>query len=173
MPKGKEKTAKIAARGKARAEKRAARKTQRTERLAGRKNITTDQAKQLQENRRTRFREFAAGGTENITTGRLRFSSDPSGESTPDSSAGPSDVKKNAAPKVTNTPDFSVNYGSITQDTTDRLGNFQDRAIGRGGNAYSAGTVEVGDVTLEGNQFSEDTLKKSGYKPRGAGGYAS
>ena len=55
MPKGKEKTAKIAARGKARAEKRAARKTQRTERLAGRKNITTDQAKQLQENRRTRY----------------------------------------------------------------------------------------------------------------------
>lgn len=87
----------IEARGFKRAAARDVRKEERTERLAARKGLTTDQASRLQENRRQRFREFAAGGTENITTGRLRFSSDPSGESNPAGQAGAMDVERNQA----------------------------------------------------------------------------
>ncbi len=139
-----------AERGTARREKREQRKTDRTQRIADRKGITTEQAGRLQENRRTRFKEFVAGGTENITTGRLRFSSDPSGESTPTSGTDPHAVENNAAP--------------------DRQGAMQDEVTGRGGKAYNVGSVEVGEGDFG---VSPDTGTDFSRKAKGGGAYSS
>ena len=173
MARGKAKTKKIAARGKARAEKRAARKEQRTERLAGRKNITTDQAKRLQANRRQRFKEFASGGTENITTGRLRFKegdggiagSEATGGGTADNSSTAVNARANAAfaankPKIDQQGIFGTNLTASDFRTTP-LGSTDMLAKNRAKTA----AVDVGE-----HELGSD----SGYskKARGAAGYS-
>lgn len=174
------KTERIAARGKARAEKRAARKTERTERLAARKNITTDQAKRLQANRRTRFKEFASGGTENITTGRLRFSGDPSGESTP--AGGASDAAANEAnsraaaasafsaakPKIDQTGIFGTNL-TASDFRTQALDTPGMRDANRGRTA----SVDVGEHGLGDIGLSDEKFSGFSKKTRGAAGYGS
>ncbi len=165
-----EKTSRIATRGAKRAAGREVRKEQRTERLAARKGISTEQAGQLQANRKQRFKEFAAGGTENITTGRLRFSSDPSGESTPAGGTDPASVAKNDANAA-----FSKG-ASDAQASLDRLGGMQDEVTGRGGRAYNkslTGSVDIGSAEIDPSGFSDKTLKDSGYKSRGSGAYGS
>ncbi len=116
MPKSREE--KLAAkqeRGTARRERKADRKTRRTENLAARKGITTEQAGDLQANRKTRLKEALTGGLENITTGRLRFD----GEDSATSPTPPADTSS-----------------SVGGDT-DRLGSLQDETVGRGGKSYN------------------------------------
>ena len=179
MANGDEKTRRIAARGKARAEKRAARKTQRTERLAARKNITTSQAKRLQENRRVRFREFASGGTENITTGRLRFSSDPSGESTPAGATTPTDVAANDREKARSA--FGSSKPTIDQQgifgTNLRASDFRTQALDTPGmrdmNRGRTASVDVGEHGLGDIGLSDEKFEGFSKRARGAAGYGS
>lgn len=170
------KTSRIATRGAKRAANREVRKETRTERLAARKGISTDQAKQLQQNRKTRFKEFAAGGTENITTGRLRFGdgpskTDPSAPKAEDTAATANKAFGGNDAQI-KTPEVFNSGLTADQFSKDRLGMGQDPMTGRGGKAYNA-SVEVGDVEIDPTGFSSKTLSDSGYKPKGGGAYGS
>ena len=170
----KERNSKRAVRGAGRAAAKEVRKERRTERLAARKGISTDQASQLQANRKQRFKEFASGGTENITTGRLRFGDGDGGvagsAATGGGSASDTSSDQNAKLQAQN-----VANKQLTQD---RLGGAQDELTGRGGSVYnrgagSTGSVEVGNVKIGDAGFSDETLTDSGYtsKSRGGGAY--
>lgn len=144
-------------RGSARREKKQNRAKKRTANLAARKGISNDQAKDLQANRSQRWKEFASGGTENITTGRLRFGEGGGGEST------------NASLNPTETAPEAGGGVGTTSITPDRAGTNDAPQTGRGGKTYTP-SVEIGEVSM-GGDFSDETLKESGYKPKGGGAY--
>ena len=153
---------KIEKRGFKRAAGREVRREERTERLAARKGISTDQAKRLQANRKQRFKEFASGGLENITTGRLRFRD---GES-----SGPDAPSLSDTAATANKAFGDAGSAASAKLSADNLGMMQDELTGRGGTLYNrpgaggTGSVEVGQHEIGPDSgFKKKTLGASGY----------